>query len=306
MGKEKQNFPSFKKILWLTVPAFSYVSENAESSLIDVRYVYKQCFDINLKIKTIIFILFSYIKIDWLFWGSWKNEIDMYDAIIVRDGMPTYIVNSIHKRWPDKKIIVYFGNIIRDSSQKQYLEFAKGITKYIFTFDYGDSQHYLIEYARMPFTYEVTRSKNQNESVYFFGRDKGRKTQINEIKNVLEQQGISVDFTIVENESQFQTYQEIFDRTSQSKAILEITEIRQNSFSLRVLEALFLQKKIITNNLEIKNTNFYMPNNIFIIGFDDVNLIKEWYNIPYQKIPDEIMYQYSLDCFGGKILKTLH
>jgi hypothetical protein len=302
MEIENQGISNHKKILWITVPFFSYISEKAESSLVDIRSVYKHCFDYNSKIKTLIFILFSYLKLDYFFWGSWKKEMDNYDIIVVRDGMPTYIVNSIRKRWRDKKLVVYFGNIIRDSEQKKYFQFSKKVADEIFTFEKEDSKNYSIPYARMPFTYEVIKPEEQGESVYFFGRDKGRKEQLIEIKGFLERAKIFTDFTIVENKSQFKTYREIFEQTIQSKAIIELIESRQNSFSLRVLEALFLEKKIITNNLDMRNTDFYLADNIFIMGLDDINVIDEWYSKPYQNIPEYILYRYSLDCFGERIL----
>ena len=61
------------------------------------------------------------------------------------------------------------------------------------------------------------------------------------------------------------------------------------------MEALFLERKLITNNTDIKNYDFYNHDNIFILGEDNINEIKEFINKPYKKIDQDIIDYYDFD-----------
>lgn len=78
-----------------------------------------------------------------------------------------------------------------------------------------------------------------------------------------------------------------------SKAIVEINQSQQNGLTVRALEALFTEKKLITNNLDIINMDFYNKNNIFIIGQDSFNLLRKFIDSDYEKIPKSIIDNYS-------------
>jgi hypothetical protein len=75
----------------------------------------------------------------------------------------------------------------------------------------------------------------------------------------------------------------------------------QYGLSFRVLK-LWLWKKIITDNEAIKTYDFYNPNNILILNENISNLDKAFFEKPYEKIPDEIYYRYTLDSWVNKVL----
>lgn len=56
-----------------------------------------------------------------------------------------------------------------------------------------------------------------------------------------------------------------------------------------------LQKKLITNFKDIKEYDFYKKDNIFIIGEDDLNNIKNFVNTGYVDIPENIIKKYTID-----------
>ena len=58
---------------------------------------------------------------------------------------------------------------------------------------------------------------------------------------------------------------------------------------------MFLERKLITNNTDIKNYDFYNHDNIFILGEDNINEIKEFINKPYKKIDQDIIDYYDFD-----------
>ncbi|QYS88749.1 hypothetical protein [Flavobacterium davisii] len=76
-------------------------------------------------------------------------------------------------------------------------------------------------------------------------------------------------------------------------AILDLAHKNQKGLSFRPYEALGLKIKLITNNSDIVNYDFYHPNNIFI--FEEINTDKliEFLKSPYHELPKEIYFKYS-------------
>ena len=66
------------------------------------------------------------------------------------------------------------------------------------------------------------------------------------------------------------------------------------------MEALFFEKKLITNNASVRDYDFYDKNNIFIYGVDDD--LNSFMSLSYKKIDDSIKYKYTLDGFVEKII----
>src|SRR5690606_39098696 len=68
-------------------------------------------------------------------------------------------------------------------------------------------------------------------------------------------------------------FSEIFKYSENSKIVIDIAHANQKGLSMRPFEALGLKRKLITNNTDIKNYDFYNPNNIFIIeNFDNLDI----------------------------------
>ena len=59
------------------------------------------------------------------------------------------------------------------------------------------------------------------------------------------------------------------------------------------MESIFLKKKLITNNKNVKNFKFYNKNNIFIIGIDKWENLEEFLNKKYHDIDRKILEKYD-------------
>ncbi len=55
-----------------------------------------------------------------------------------------------------------------------------------------------------------------------------------------------------------------------------------------------MQRKIITTNQSIKNYDFYKPNNILIIDEKHITFKPEFFNTPYEPIPESVYNKYTL------------
>ena len=132
---------------------------------------------------------------------------------------------------------------------------------------------------------------------------KNRKNEIIELKNKLEQQNLKCNFIVIEDEKDYIEYDKYLDLISKSKCILDYNQKGQTGLTLRPMEALFFNKKLITNNKDIKNYNFYNSKNIFILGENKMEEVDKFLNTPSEKIHEDILNNYDFNSWVEKFLK---
>ena len=239
-----------------------------------------------------LFKLLKKVKISIL--GKWKNEINKYDKFITFESLYNEkVAKKIKRTKKENKVIVYFWNYIDDNNK--YILNDKNIDEF-WTFDKNDAQKYNMKYNPQFYTKNVKIQDEQNKyDVLFLGRPKTRKKDIVDLEKKLKEEGIQTNFKIIENEKDYVSYDEYLKMIAESKCILDYNQEGQVGLSLRPMEALFLERKLITNNTDIKNYDFYNHDNIFILGEDNINEIKEFINKPYKKIDQDIIDYYDFD-----------
>ncbi|MET1936042.1 hypothetical protein [Enterococcus faecium] len=85
------------------------------------------------------------------------------------------------------------------------------------------------------------------------------------------------------------SYDDVVKSVLQSKAILEVLDPNQTGVTLRTMEAIVLNKILITNNKNIKNNKYYSPKRIIIFNeAKDINF--DWLNDD-----NKIEYNYGND-----------
>ena len=87
---------------------------------------------------------------------------------------------------------------------------------------------------------------------------------------------------------------------------MELQEQGQTGLTLRAMEALFFQKKLLTDNQEVLNCDFYRQENIFVWGQDDECRLADFLQVPYQKIPEETVSQYTWEAWLDRFFGTAH
>lgn len=239
-----------------------------------------------------LFKLLKKVKISIL--GKWKNEINKYDKFIIFESLYNEkVAKKIKRTKKENKVIVYFWNYIDDNNK--YILNDKNIDEF-WTFDKNDAKKYNMKYNPQFYTKNVKVQDEQNKyDVLFLGRPKTRKKDIVDLEKKLKEEGIQTNFKIIENEKDYVSYDEYLKMIAESKCILDYNQEGQVGLSLRPMEALFLERKLITNNTDIKNYDFYNHDNIFILGEDNINEIKEFINKPYKKIDQDIIDYYDFD-----------
>lgn len=225
-------------------------------------------------------------------WGNWIKDVNKYDLFILRENCfsPNF-TKYIKEKNPKARIIMFFWNSIDETHQ--YMLKDKNIDEF-WTFDKNDAKKYKMKYNSQLYSKDITLpKKNIINDVTFLGRPKDREKILNEVKNELEKRNIKTKITIINNEKDTISYKKYLEQVAESKAILDICAGKQVGLSLRCMESIFFEKKLITNNKDIINYEFYDPNNIFIIGNDDFNNLEKFLNSKYKKIDKKIIEYYD-------------
>jgi 1,5-rhamnosyltransferase len=147
---------------------------------------------------------------------------------------------------------------------------------------------------------------------YFIGKDKGRLGVITSLAEQLHKFDCELNFQVVRDNtskeiSQFYcdtsiTYEQNLVNARQADCIVDITQDSQTGWTLRVLEAIYFNKKLITNNVSLLDSDIYSNHRIFIIGYDSWDRFEEFLDSDLKPLRDDILYQYSPDYMIEKII----
>ena len=90
-------------------------------------------------------------------------------------------------------------------------------------------------------------------------------------------------------------FEENWRNLMRSKAILDMKLPYHEGLGFRFFEAMYYKKKIITDNVNVKNYDFYHPDNIFITDYEDFSGLKEFLEKPYYEIDEKIVNKYGVE-----------
>ena len=91
-------------------------------------------------------------------------------------------------------------------------------------------------------------------------------------------------------------------KLKQSKAVVDIQHPKQTGLTMRTIEMLGANKKMITTNADIKNYDFYHPNNICIVDRENVVVPTEFMASSFIEVDKKIKERYSIKYFVLDVL----
>ncbi|NWO29156.1 hypothetical protein [Capnocytophaga sp. oral taxon 903] len=153
------------------------------------------------------------------------------------------------------------------------------------------------------------------KTVFFVGTYmKNRVLLLEQISTLLENKGLIPNIFLVSQRKKSYHYKfKIIDKEfsfkesilkmQKSEYLLDLHNPIHNGLSFRTFESIGYGKKLITNNLLVKEYDFYNPNNIFIIEKGSFDNIDEFLNAPYQPLEKEIQDKYSFSSWIKQLLK---
>lgn len=177
---------------------------------------------------------------------------------------------------------------------KRQLDYLKARGFAFFTFDPADAEKYAISRIR-----NVNRKLPVQEDVkwdfYFIGAPKDRRVFIENLEKRLKAKGFTTNFKLVESKADYVSNYDNIKLSAQSKCIVDVMSPEQQGLTLRPFDALFLEKKLITNCASVKKFDFYDPANIYVIEGNDLNGLDEFMATPYKKLDETLVCRYEVN-----------
>ena len=247
------------------------------------------------------------------FLGDWTDKLDQYDQIIIFDAVYEPMIGRYLKRKGANAYIYMW-----DGKNRFRLSVEQIFP--VLSFNPRDTENGML-FQRSFYCREVLEKiecTNQYD-IFYCGRIKRRWDVIRKYCLFFKNYGFSTNFHIVSDSGREKeegievftkelSYYENLLGVSSSRAILNIVDPDEfGAITQRCLEALYLQKKLITNDTQICETDLYHKNNVYILAEDfcegeEKKAIEEFLRIEYVPPSQEILEKYDINyaVFGGE------
>lgn len=225
-------------------------------------------------------------KLVLMLWDSVANKVNTLEKLDLFDEVFSF----------DKKDCDQFGLTFRPLFfDKEYEELAQEESELIYDLFFVGTVHsdrYLIlNEVRQQF-----EKNNLNVFYFFYIPSKIMYYQRKLLTSELQGSQIT-DFSFVGLPSE-----QLTEKLKQSKAVVDIQHPKQTGLTMRTIEMLGANKKIITTNTDIEHYDFYHPNNICIVDRHKVVVPTEFMTAPYVPVDDEVKERYSINYFVLDVL----
>ena len=220
-----------------------------------------------------------------------EEKLIVFDASITEE-----FLSWLQKNNPKTRIIFWYWNPVKLTLSPKKV--PKGIE--IWSYSVKDCKTYGLKY-NTPFYFEPIFQKDAmpfHSDIFFVGRDKGRLNDLMCYKDKFERAGLISDFRIIGNRnnkncfSHYIPYYKVVEEVQKTKCLFDFYTDPEAGLSLRAMEGLFFEKKIITNNIFYFSQDFYDRQNIFILGKDDESRLFEFVNSEYRKLEFKLKEKY--------------
>ena len=232
--------------------------------------------------------------------------------ILVSDPLITVdYLEWLHIKFPNAQLNFAYGNMVGKATHLK----PHQIPSYyrVWTYDKYDSDKYGIRLSKTSVYYHsfVKPKENAEYDVVYVGADKGRGDFLLQLESKLNEMGMRTKFVIVKDgkfargKSYYQkrlTYDEITSLIVKSKAILNVALENQQGITVRDMESLFFDVKLLTTNNNIKNTDIYNTNNVYIIEDLSLKCLQQFMSLPHIPLSNEIKDLHTFDKYIEEIV----
>ncbi|WP_429090587.1 hypothetical protein [Aeromonas rivipollensis] len=238
-----------------------------------------------------------------------KLGIESYTVVVTDDPIDIYAISAFKK----DDIRVLMRNSILSNER-----LLAWVSKYlVFSFDSLDCDKYgfnlMSQYIPNRNIVQSYAGGGNEFDFFFLGMDKGRKRTLHLLSSQLHEMNYVTNFQlkyspkglaqkldkwINKNEKYgMLSYKDNLHMASKSKCIVEIVQEGQSGITLRTLEAAFLKKKLITNNMSILDSELFNDANVMYLDRCDAvdeNILDKFMGQPYSDYSEEILMKYTI------------
>ncbi|WP_249366600.1 lipopolysaccharide biosynthesis protein [Neobacillus rhizophilus] len=252
-----------------------------------------------------------------------------YDCIFIcqAEATPIWFLKELRRLNPDARmVLMLWDSVANKVNTLEKLEFFDEV----FSFDKQDCDRFGLTFR--PLFYDVEYDQIARETtplvfdLFFVGTVHSDRYRIlKEVKQQFERNGHKV-FYFMYLPSKLMYYQrklmtndfagsdisefsfigmpseKLTEKLKQSRAVVDIQHPNQTGLTMRTIEMLGANKKLITTNKDIRHYDFYHPNNIVIVDREHIEVPPEFMSTPYVPVDKTIRNRYSIAYFVLEVL----
>lgn len=241
-----------------------------------------------------------------------------YDEILIVGGI-TYSLEFV-KKLKEKNNKIKITQYLWDKCNDEIAKELKIKYDKIYSFEKKDVEKYGFIFRT---SFYIDEYKNQEKDIdcYYLGglREERRYKYIDRLNNYCIKNSLKGVFKLFLKKRRDRdkytnedilthkkiTYKENIEFVKRAKTVIELNFFNQEGLTLRTFECIGSKTKLITENKDIKNYDFYSNKNIYILEKEEDidNIPIEFFKEPYMELKDEIKDKYSLDGFLREVLE---
>lgn len=254
-----------------------------------------------------------------------KGNYDLV-FIIKAESLSKNAINILKTQNPNSKFVLYLWDSIR---RIKGIEEKLNFFDKVFSFDRLDSVNndklvFNPLFFRNEYSIQYTNSSPSNDIYHLGWYHSDRLILIQKIAEYCQKNNLKYQFILftgyfsyflqnifgghLKNNKKFLIFKPVsakenFVNILNAKATLDIAHPFQTGLTMRTIELIGAERKIITTNEDVLNYDFYNPNNIFIINRDNPILDRSFFETKYESIPSEIRSNYSIHNWLSRMIK---
>lgn len=232
-----------------------------------------------------------------------EENIEIQDIILTIKGDFIDPKSILEFKKFTKKSIAYFNDsIARCPKIKRVIPSFDEV----YSFEKEDCKKYNLNFiTNWIYPIQIGNQKKEQVQVYNISSKDKRTFLLSKIAQILKENNINYRIIIFDKRKSnyYQNLEytpiqiplaEVNENLNNAQVLLDINRAGQNGLTFRVFESISLEKKLITTNSDIKNYDFYNPNNILIIDEKKPVIPSAFFNTKYEAIPEMIFKKYTL------------
>lgn len=312
-----------KRISIVTTHSFGYIDflvdrlnemENVDLTYINIDSIPFSYKNISSRIVNSILKLFSFSSL------KEKNrtefikksilENDLYDqTLIIRpDKLEKEALLFLRKNSIQMTCFLFDG-IENFTDQKKTLSYFDKV----YSYDKNDVEKYKFEFLTNYIFDNEIDSKEITNFAFNISSFDSRFSLLEKLAHYLDENKIPFRFIVkakksfrhenIEIINKYLPLIEVKEYIASSLVLVDLQMNNQVGLSFRIFEALGYKKKIITNNQDIINYDFYNKNNIFVITDKNFEIPLDFFKTQYVEIDAAILAKYSLKSWVFEVFK---
>lgn len=244
------------------------------------------------------------------------GRVDRGDGVSVfANAKDVFLIKLYRRIHPNRKIIVRYHDILRSDFRGVKAEDvvvmmrnlkSKGVIDALETYSRVDAKRFNFIYRPNAVNSEemYKLDVNERDALYrFIGsglKSEGDQSRVDSLKLIhaaLRRLYPNIERYLDErilNSRQWIPYEQYIKEIAKSEVIIDLIRLGDDEgFPYRIPEALFLNRKIITNRWSLRNEAFYSPQRVFIVGIDDVSNLQEFLERDLCRLPKSVLNLYD-------------